>query len=238
MLGFRRSPTVIDSKAWEFRTRTDYFRASYNETAVALRTLEGLVGSETFARAMREYVERYRFHHPTGDDLFSVFEEVAGEDLDWFFEQAFRSDATPDWAVASVRQRRSRRPEGFFWDGEGWSEARGSEDSDDGDGRWAIELDIVRRGAFVGPVEVWLRYADGSDERRSWDSRDRWTRWSFHAAHPLEWVVIDPDGVWALETSRRDNYWRSDRDRSAGWRRLWWVAEVLQLLGLNHLPWS
>jgi len=110
--------SAIDQPSWEFPSAGDYYAASYGKTALTLRTLEGLIGREAFARGLRAYFERHRFRHPTGDDLFAILSEVAGEDLGWFFDQAFRSEAVVDWeswgstiairGPATVRRERAR----------------------------------------------------------------------------------------------------------------------------------
>ncbi|HQP44828.1 MAG TPA: M1 family metallopeptidase, partial [Thermoanaerobaculales bacterium] len=206
----------IDQPSWEFPSPVQYYSASYGRTALSLRTLEGLLGPANFARAMRTYAERYRFRHPTGDDLFATFSEVAGEDLGWYFEQAFRSEAEVDWEVAEVRH--SPRPGAA--------------------GEWSIDVDLGRHGGFAGPVSVALEFEDGRRERRSWDGGARRTTWTLDSAQRLERVVVDPDAVWALETKRRDNYWAREESSRAARRALWWVPEALHWLGLVHLPWS
>jgi len=112
VLLYRRFPLKLDRFAWRFRNRMDYFMASYQKTAVALETLEGLAGRDTFARAMRAYADRFRFRHPGGDDFFRTFNEVAGTDYGWFFRQAFRGDATADWRVLAARQKKVKPAEG------------------------------------------------------------------------------------------------------------------------------
>lgn len=208
--------STIDQPSWEFSSAEDYYGASYVKTALSLRTLEALIGPEGFASGLRAYVERYRFRHPTGDDFFTVLSEAAGEDLGWFFEQAFRSAAVVDWAVAGVRHRAS--------EGE--------------PGAWSIEVDIARRGDFVGPVEIELEYEDGHRERRTWDGRDPGVRWTIGSAQRLARVVVDPDGIWALETRRRDNYWASRSSSRVARRSLWWVVEALHWCSFVPLPWS
>jgi hypothetical protein len=232
-----RTPFVIDRNSWEFRSSSYYFGASYGKTALALRTLEGLIGAETFARGMREYFERFRFRHPNGDDLFAVLSEVAGEDLGWYFEQAFRSDAIVDWTVLDVRHRGQGTATGVFWDGTSWVESPPAEEENEDHG-WSIDVDIGRHGDFVGPVEVDLVFEDGSRERRSWDGGSRWVRWTIDSDQRLARVIADPDGVWVLETRRRDNYWASEDSTRVACRSLWWVSEALHWLGLFHLPWS
>jgi len=63
-------------------------------------------------------------------------------------------------------------------------------------------------------------------------------RWTFDSGQRLERVVVDPEGVWALETKRRDNYWAREESSRTARRSLWWVPEALHWLGLFHLPWS
>jgi hypothetical protein len=232
-----RAPFTIDQYSWRFRSSSSYFAASYGKTALALRTLEGLIGADRFARAMRAYFDRFEFGHPTGNDLFAVLGEDAGEDLGWFLEQAFRSDAVVDWAVLRVRQNEQGTVEGVVWNGEGWDEPPISETPADGGG-WSIEVDIGRQGDFVGPVEVELVFEDGSRERRSWDGVARWVRWTLDGSARLSRVIVDPDGVWVLETRRQDNYWAAEPSNRVACRSLWWVSEALQWLGLFHLPWS
>ncbi len=228
-------PLRVDEPAWDFRNLNAYAIASYDKAALAMKTLQGLLGEETFARALAAYAERYRYRHPTGRDLQAVFEEVSGQSLGWFFDQAVRGDARADWAVLRVRDRRPQPPEGLEWTGDEW---RTAGDGEGGEGGWVGVVELGRNGDLVAPVQVALRYADGSETRRTWDSAERWVRWRIPAEERLTAVVVDPDGVWAMETERADNYWRSRSDATAARRSLWWLADALQLLGLAHLPWS
>ncbi len=246
----RRLPVKTDRFAWEYRTRSTYSFASYTKTALILKTLQGLAGSGPFFRAMRAYVDRWRFAHPGKQDFFTTFNEVTGRDWSWFFDQAFEGDAVPDFGVARVRQREVEEPEGFRWDGSQWVEiaSAGEEDADgdtgetgeekDDEGPWTVEVHLVRRGSFRGPVEVELAWDDGTVGRRIWDGEDRWTIWSEVSERKLDRVVVDPDGDWALEVRREDNYWSAGPQEGALRRRLWWMAELFQMMGLNLVPWS
>jgi hypothetical protein len=227
--------SAIDQPSWEFASAQQYYAASYGRTALTLRTLEGLIGPATFARGLRAYAERYRFRDPTGDDLFAVLSEVAGEDLGWFFDQAFRSEAVVDWGVLGVHHRDQAPGNGT--PGEGG--ARQPAPARAAAGRaWMIDVDIGRHGDFVGPVEVELEYEDGTRERRTWDGSAPQVRWTIDSGERLARVVVDPDGAWALETRRRDNYWASEGSSRVARRALWWVPEALHWLGFVHLPWS
>jgi hypothetical protein len=243
----RRSPLRIDRRAWEFRTRRDYGTASYDKTTLALKTLDRLLGPEIFARAMRAYVEAWRFRHPTGADFFAAVSESSGRDLDWFFRQAFEGDAVVDWVVEEVHQRPNEKPDGMVWSEGTWIEPPVDAGEDEGsageenpgeenEGRWSVTVDIVRHGDFQGPVDILFRFAGGREERRTWDGTARWTRFEFSESDRLQSVVVDPDGVWALETRRGDNYWK--REHSRRHPDCFWSRSISRLLGLIPTVWS
>jgi hypothetical protein len=234
-------PITIDRPAWTYRHRWQYYFASYAKTGVVLRTVEGLIGAEAMARGMRTFFERYSYQHPTGADLEATLSEAAGEDLGWFFDQAVRGDATPDWAVLAVSHREAQEADGHSWDGAAWQEiekeveATGDEPEND-DPAWLIDVELARRGDFTGRVTVELTWEDGTSERRKWDGETRWIRWRLEQDQRLAQVVIDPDGVWALEAQRADNYWR---DTSAAEDEpLWWVRGALRVFGQFVLRWG
>jgi hypothetical protein len=227
-------PVTVGRNSWEYRRGWAYYLASYTKTALALRTVEGLIGRQAMARGLRSYVDRYRYRHPTGSDLVEVLSEVAGWDLGPFFNQAVFDDVEADWAVHSVSHRRQPPAEGFVLDEGEWREVETQPAADDD--RWYVELQLSRRGEFVGPVEVELRWSDGTVERRSWDSETRWVRWRLESTARLVEIAIDPDVVWALETSRADNYWR-DRPAKPD-HPLWWVREAFKLAGHFFLRFS
>jgi hypothetical protein len=227
-LAFPQVPMTAARKPWEHRRRWVYYLASYQKSAVAMKTVEGLIGPEAMARGLRLYVERFAFSHPTGLDLEAVLGEVSGEDLGWFFDQAIRGDQTPDWAVTSVRHREPEAVDGLAWrDGE-WREISPEDEISPGD-RWLVEVEVARLGEFIGPVDVELTWEDGSSERRRWNSESRWVKWRLGSSQRLVQVVVDPEGVWALESRRADNYWREERARPD--HPLWWVRDLLDLAG-------
>jgi len=231
-------PLTIARNAWDYRRRWHYYLASYSKMGVSLRTVEGLIGPDAMARGLRAYVERFTFEHPTGRDLAQALGESADRDLGWFFDQAVYGDAEPDWGILSVRHHRPRAAVGLSWNGESWR-GRGSFDDEGGDpgaDSWLVEVELARMGELIGPVEVELTWADGMSQRRVWDGDERWVRWRFEKPQRLEQVVVDPDGVWALEMRRADNYWRDQPTRTE--HPLWWVREVFGLVGRIFLAWS
>lgn len=77
--------------------------AAYSKPGTMLVALRGIVGAETFDRAMRTYANEWMFRHPYPWDFFNTFERVAGRDLDWFFYPWWFETGTLDYAVGPVR---------------------------------------------------------------------------------------------------------------------------------------
>lgn len=61
-----------------------------------------VLGSERFDSAMRYYVHRWAFKHPTPWDFFHCIENYTGETLDWFWRGWFMYDWKIDQAVTRV----------------------------------------------------------------------------------------------------------------------------------------
>jgi hypothetical protein len=87
-----------------------YGVASYPKPASVLYALQGVLGEETFTRAMGEFYRRWAFRHPYPWDLWNTVEDVAGRDLGWFWRAWYHEsteDGQPwllDQAVANVER--------------------------------------------------------------------------------------------------------------------------------------
>ena len=223
-------PVTPNRPAWLHPSRWSNFVAANFKPSLVFKTLEGLIGAPAMAQGLRDYVERSRFQHVEGQDLVEALSGAAGRDLGWFFDQAVMADAEPDWGVLSVKQRPRERASGWRWEGGLWL-------VDDEDApalqTWSVEVQLVRRGELVGPVEVELEWSDDTVERRVWAGRDRWASWRLERKTRLRRVTVDPDGVWVLETRRSDNYWRDRPPQPES--PLWWIRMLLPTLGASML---
>jgi DNA-binding ferritin-like protein (Dps family) len=74
----------------------------YNRPAIAYEELRHLLGDELFHKALREYMNRWHEKHPIGTDFFFTFNDVAGEDLSWFWNPWFFDLGYPDLALENV----------------------------------------------------------------------------------------------------------------------------------------
>ncbi len=80
-----------------------YGTASYSKPATMLWTLRGLLGEERFARAYQTYIDRWAFKHPKPWDMFNTFNDVSGENLDWYWRAWYYETWTHDHAIGDVR---------------------------------------------------------------------------------------------------------------------------------------
>jgi aminopeptidase N len=63
--------------------------AIYGRAFFAYVALEGLLGKDLFKKAIKEYINRWHKKHPLPYDFFFTFNDVAGEDLSWFWKPWF-----------------------------------------------------------------------------------------------------------------------------------------------------
>lgn len=78
--------------------------AHYNRPAIAYNALLVLLGRDIFQKAILEYFERWSYKHPLPYDFFNTIQEVAEEDLAWFWNPWFAEYGYPDLSLESVRQ--------------------------------------------------------------------------------------------------------------------------------------
>jgi len=192
-------------KAWQFRSFQSYAGITYGKTASLLLTLEGIIGEDTLARAMRIYFLRYRFTHPTGADFLRTLNEVSGQDLTWFFSQAVTGTAILDYRVLSCT-----------------SEPADLDAPSKRDPLYANEVVIQRKGDFVFPVDIEIRFEDGQRVREHWDGADRWVRYAYARHTRVASVEVDPEHRILL---LRDRF-------GAGWTRAAHRAPALKLANL------
>jgi aminopeptidase N len=77
-----------------------YDRNSYDKGARVLHMLRMYVGDDAFFESLKLYLNTYRFKSVEVDQLRLVFEEVTGEDLNWFFNQWFFASGHPQLTCA------------------------------------------------------------------------------------------------------------------------------------------
>lgn len=227
-LGMRLLPDwdPASQPANRFAEPQSYFLNVYGRSALALRTLERQIGWPRMQKLLREYVDRFRFRHPRGKDFFKIADKhLAEEPLRRFIRDAVVTPGALDYEVARVYANKLRKPRGRF--DSGFDKSRRDLINTKG---YENRVLLHRKGELRIPVEVELRFADGSKKHVRWDGQKRWHWITVHHDRPIESAVIDPHRTLALERSLLNNGLRTKKDARPARRLAGRVLGVLQTL--------
>lgn len=146
---------------------------------------EQVLGPERFDLALRTYVERWAYKHPTPDDFFRTIENVAGEDLSWFWRGWFQYNWRLDQGINSIKYVKNDPKLGIVINIENFEKMA-----------MPVVLDVKTKSGKVTrvklPVEIWQRNID----------------WSFkhNSTEEIESITIDPDHVFP-DVNGANNVW-------------------------------
>ena len=159
--------------SWKYGSRDAYGALVYSKTALALATIERLVGTAAMDKALRLYADRWRFRHPRTSDFIAALSEATGGDQSRLFDRIFFTSGTVDYAVAEAVTAPSHPPRGLFeHDGKLAPEPPATLARPKG---WDSRVIVVRRGA-TSPCrsKCCLRFDGGRVYRSLWDGEARW----------------------------------------------------------------
>jgi len=239
-----RDTDQIVRKAWRFQDSMSFGVNSYLKSENALRQLGNEIGEDAMARVMRAYFQRWQFRHPATEDFVAVAEDVSGRELDWFFEEVFRSPEHLDYFVASVSSQRIDLAAGVL-DGDGERRTVTRDDIEqkqkeqDGDDDFEADLQLHRSRVVVEnngdinyPVTVKITFADGEEVLERWDGGYRWVDFIYDDRPKVTKVEIDPDGDLVIDVNKTNDSHLEDGERLSLWR--WamkytiWIQHALQ----------
>ena len=158
----------------------------YSKPSAGLIILrEQVLGEERFDLAFRTYVERWAFKHPTPDDFFRTMENVAGEDLSWFWRGWFEYNWRFDQGINSIKYVKNDPKQGVVITVENFEKMP-----------MPVVLDIKLKSGGVErvklPVEVWQKN----------------TSWTFkhNSTEEIESITLDPDRAFP-DSNESNNVW-------------------------------
>ena len=150
---------------------------------------EQVLGEERFDRALRTYIERWAYKHPTPDDFFRTVENVAGEDLSWFWRGWFQYNWRLDQGINSIKYVKNDPKQGVIITIENYEKMA-----------MPVVLDVKTKSGKVTrvklPVEVWQKNKT----------------WSFKhdSNEEIDSITIDPDHVLP-DSNSANNTWTADK---------------------------
>lgn len=165
------------------RARSGWSQYTRAQAALYLLRHQILDDTSRFDVALREYIRRWAFKHPTPADFFRTMEDALGEDLSWFWRGVFYRTDVVDLAVDSLVTR------------------------PDTTGRRMTRIHLASRGGLPMPVVLRLTFADGSTEsaRLPVEIWYRGNRYIYAREFPVEVNRVEIDPEQELPDVRRDN---------------------------------
>ena len=149
--------------------------AYYKPSSGLVMLREQILGKERFDTAFKTYVARWAFKHPTPDDFFRTIENVAGEDLNWFWRGWFVNNWRFDQAITKVKYVKNNPKLGAV-------------------------ISIENLEKMVLPVVIDIKFKNGTVTRvklpvEIWQKN---TDWSFKndSTEEIESITLDPDHVF------------------------------------------
>ncbi|HET7499663.1 MAG TPA: M1 family metallopeptidase [Kofleriaceae bacterium] len=227
--GTGENPSPIATAAYAFVDTQAYAEETYAGTLRVLETLERTVGSQRFAAAMKTYARTFAFHHPTGRDLYATLGTELGQDLTWLFGPAFQDVGGLRLKLRHAGCVAVHPPRGVFGDGSARKTVTEADAPDSG--TWSCDVVVQNTGRVHVPVEIELKFADGSSKRLAWDDRGtgNWERFTIERSSRLVEVWLDPEGKIALDNPTTHHY-RLDGEGAAALRAGAWVSSLAQTL--------
>ncbi len=152
----------------------------YLKSEIFYEMLRFVVGDSIFRASTREVVNRYAFHHIKETDLMAVFEDVSGQDLDWFFKQWLHATPTVDYTKGKVKKYKRD------------------------DDTWVTEVELKRKGDGIMPVDVELDVGKNQKLIKRWDGKEKTGTVVFETAEKPKDVKVDPEDR-IMDSNRLNN---------------------------------
>jgi hypothetical protein len=205
-IGSAAERDAMAEKAYNYYNFSAYGGITYGKTAIVLLTLEGIVGEDTMARAMRTYFMKYRFTHPVKEDFLKTIEEVSGKDLRWYFNQAVYGTQILDYSVNNV----DSFPVNWFEEKKDAKKDPKKNTKDDT--VYQSYVAVQRKGDFVMPVVIEIKFDNGEKVREHWDGVNRWIRFSYQKKAKVVSAELDPDHTVQFDRNIFNNSYVADEN--------------------------
>ena len=150
---------------------------------------EQVLGKERFDLALRTYIERWAYKHPQPDDFFRTIENVAGEDLSWFWRGWFQYNWRLDQGINSIKYVKNDPKLGVVISIENFEKMA-----------MPVSLDVKTKSGKVSrvtlPVEVWQK-------NKAWSFKH-------NSTEEIESITLDPDHVLP-DSNSANNTWTATK---------------------------
>lgn len=162
---------------------------SYYKAALGLVIArEYILGEDRFDYAFREYIRKWAFKHPAPGDFFSLMNNAAGEDLNWFWNEWYCQTWTLDQGISGIEYV-------------------------DNDPERGAKITINNWGQMAMPVKLKIKESNDHEEIvklpvEIWQNGATY-EYNYKSTSKIESVTIDPD-LELPDVNDKNNHWPVD----------------------------
>lgn len=161
-----------------------YGSNAYVKPSLGYLALKDMLGDERFKKCLHGYMQRWHGKHPTPWDFFFTFNDISGQNLNWFWNSWYFSHGYTDLAVDSVQSQNNK-----------------------------TTVTIKNVGGFPNPFDLRVTYQDGSTDSRHftsaiWKSNQKKAQLTLKTTKNIAALNID-NGIW-MDANTKDNVWRKE----------------------------
>ncbi|WP_316821442.1 M1 family metallopeptidase [Pedobacter gandavensis] len=159
-----------------------YSNNAYGKPALAYLALKDMLGDLQFKKYLHAYMERWNGKHPIPWDFFYTFNNVSGQNLNWYWNNWFFSNHYIDLSIKQVSNK-----------------------------GLAYQIQLQNIGGFAIPFDVRLKYKNGTiavfhQSPAIWKDNQRSTIIKLNAKQAIAEILID-GGIF-MDASPADNIWK------------------------------
>lgn len=162
-----------------------YGIASYPKPGLAYMSLRDILGDD-FNKVLTGYMDRWNGKHPGPYDFFFSFNDLSGQDLNWFWKPWFFETTQPDLVLEPIKIKGK-----------------------------SAKFNVVNAGGLPVPVYLTIEFVDGSSVERHF-SPVVWAEGAesieFDEKFDKKITSIEMGRRWIPDVNSGDNKWKLGRD--------------------------
>lgn len=162
----------------------------YFKPAAGLKMLrDEILGADRFDYAFKTYIQRWAFKHPQPEDFFHTIENVAGEDLSWFWRAWYLNKWQLDQGIQKIMYPKNNPAKG-------------------------VMITVENLGQMPAPTVMDIKYKTGATERvklpvEVWERNAVWT-FKHPSTSEIESITLNPAGTLP-DINPENNVWTAGK---------------------------
>ncbi|MEP7195732.1 MAG: M1 family metallopeptidase [Saprospiraceae bacterium] len=196
---------IVAKPAWEF-TESNYKGLIYSKTATMLHSLQNLLGENKIDKFIQSYFNEWKFKHPRGNDfmnelksfLTNEVDSTKAEQLYNLVYQSLYQAKIFDYSVEQISNEAKPQRAGIL---DNYSIPNHDQDVK----LYSSEVHVQRLGDWIFPVELLVRFEDGSTKLIHWSGEEGMKQFHFEEKTKVISAQIDPEDKVLLDLNINNN---------------------------------